>query len=329
MLCVREDRVRFPRGSFGADFRKAYDLSANFESRICPLSTLGAGHAGLVKKGRSLANILLMESGSLSSLNELRCEVRGLTTDQGTEKGVSEATVEILQKFRGEYAPGDPMSFMYPRCLWIPGHLHVMFNALEEAVKGLSVSKAFLDHLRALQQFLSDKQLRRTFQASCLAGKPCFGKFSKYRTVHIDWRWEFLSKALDHFIPHVSRFEAELQCRPDPCSRKRSLEKHCCWRGRKSFGGSVFLEVCEMLRMAGKAIEGVAHKLEGCWCHEDLWTRPLTRKRKIHCFSGRLATNIVSGKVVVVLGLPMLAWSTCFARSRLVPVRGIRGCWRI
>jgi hypothetical protein len=50
MLCVREDRVRFPRGSFGADFRKAYDLSANFESRICPLSTLGAGHAGLVKK---------------------------------------------------------------------------------------------------------------------------------------------------------------------------------------------------------------------------------------------------------------------------------------
>ena len=35
-LCAREGCARFPRGSFGAYFRKAYDINAGFEARLSP-----------------------------------------------------------------------------------------------------------------------------------------------------------------------------------------------------------------------------------------------------------------------------------------------------
>ena len=165
-LCCREDRVRFPRGDFGADFRRAYDINAAFESRLFPLSTLGVGAAGLVKKGINVANVYVMESESLDKFHEVRCEIRGFTSDQGTERKLPEVPVAILSACRDAYEPSDPMSYMYPRCLAMPGHLHILFNALEEAVKSLSISAKFLERLRSLQSFLSNRQLRQRFQAT-------------------------------------------------------------------------------------------------------------------------------------------------------------------
>ena len=51
-LCVREDRVAIPRNDFVTMwFRAQFDINSTFETRICPLSTLGVGNAGLAKKG--------------------------------------------------------------------------------------------------------------------------------------------------------------------------------------------------------------------------------------------------------------------------------------
>ena len=143
-LCVREDRIRLPRAELGLDFRKAYDLNSAFETRICPLSTLGLGHAGLVKKAINVANVYLMEAETLERFHEARQEVVGYLSDQGTEKKVAELTVGVIPRCRDLYEHSDPMSYMYPRCLAIPGHLHILYNALEESIKSLPIADKFL-----------------------------------------------------------------------------------------------------------------------------------------------------------------------------------------
>ena len=93
-LCVKEDRINIPRNfELGSDFRRLYDINAHFESRICPVSTLGLGRASAVRKSINTANIYLMESGRLADFHSLRSEVRGVTSDQGTEKHITEGTV--------------------------------------------------------------------------------------------------------------------------------------------------------------------------------------------------------------------------------------------
>ena len=68
-----------------------------------------------------------MESADEAAFHKKRCEVRGGTTDQGTEAGIGNNTVRILTSMSTKY-----VDFMYPRMLPMAGHLHMLYNALEE-----------------------------------------------------------------------------------------------------------------------------------------------------------------------------------------------------
>ena len=94
-LCIRADRIRLPLGDFGVEFRQQLDLNAVYEERICPVSTLGIGHAGLVKKATHVATVFLMETRSLADFHTVRKQVIGYLSDQGIEKKVSEIIVGV------------------------------------------------------------------------------------------------------------------------------------------------------------------------------------------------------------------------------------------
>ena len=138
-LCVVEDRIAFPREEFVCpEYRAAFNLNSGYETRVCQCSTLGYGNAGVVKKGTNVANLYLMEScGSEDTFHSLRSEFRGGCSDTGTEKGIADDTVGIIPRFARTYQATDVMSFMWPCLLYIPGHLHILFNAFEAAVKSL------------------------------------------------------------------------------------------------------------------------------------------------------------------------------------------------
>ena len=60
----------------------------------------------------------------------------------------------------------------------------------------------FIDSLAALQAFTSDKALMRKFKATCFEGKGHLAaKFHRMPTIHINWRWETLTAALDLQVP--------------------------------------------------------------------------------------------------------------------------------
>ena len=281
-FCMREDRIAFPREEFVcAEYRVMTDLNIGFETRICSTSTLGLGNAGLVKKGTNTANVYLMESEKAAEFHEVREELKGSCSDSGTEKDIGDDTINIIKAFRGMFAATDPRSFMYPCLLHIAGHLHILFNAFETAVKSLDESKQFLEVLRVLLDFLSNKQLRQKFQAACLRNTPAFNYFNSHPTVHIDWRWETLSIALDKLVPiyrFILQYWNEAKMKQGETSQ---LNSQLILHVTRVLTMRYFLPYAEMIRVVGKSIEHFAHKLEGCWCHSHIWMQSKCHKRKL------------------------------------------------
>ena len=82
--------------------------------------------------------------------------------------------------------------------------MHILYNALKEGLTRQPDFKDFLERLLALTSFVNDSELRRRFQHVCLDGQEALeNKFSGAAKLHIDWKWEYLSKALDYFCPRI------------------------------------------------------------------------------------------------------------------------------
>ena len=87
---------------------------------------------------------------------------------------------------------------MYPLLCNLPGHLHVLYNAL----KGVSMGghDYFLAKLRTMEVFLSSKELRRAFQAQCLTRFDHRNVSSNYNIVEVSWELDFLTGAMEPLI---------------------------------------------------------------------------------------------------------------------------------
>lgn len=269
-LCIREDRIRIPKG-VASDIHKRvdFDINSGFETRLAPLSTLGVGNSGLVKKGINTINVYLMETETADDFHMVRCEVKATTSDQGTEVGIGDDPICILDAFR-DFDPGSSRSYMYPNSLQMVGHLHILFNALHACAKSLDFMPEFLEALKSLQDFLSKRGLRKKFQAGCLQGRQALWMFfNTYGVVHIDWKWEFLSKALDKLLPlfsHIQTHWDERKMLAGETTDSNSVTIKAVTQALRRCNDKAF---GEMLRISGKGLEKIAHKLEGCWCHQD------------------------------------------------------------
>ena len=281
--CVREDRFIIPN-DLCADIvvRAKLDIGHYFETRICPLSTFGAGRAGVRNHLSNWMNIPLMETDSKEGFEATRGGVVNTCSDQGTEKDLNDAPF-VLKGHSENLTPGSPESFTYPNSLYIPGHLHILFNALEEACKAMPVYKVFIEALRALQDFLSDPKWRKKFQATCMAGDARAHMFDHYHVVHIDWRWEFLSRALDKLLVILSIFaECYDEAKILSSESSRPLTSHVVKSCTDALLGmkNMLPEIADMLRAHGKALERFAHRLEGCFCHQEIWLRQRTSTKR-------------------------------------------------
>ena len=266
------------------------------------LTTLGKGRSGATAKGLHTANCYLTRVSSDDQFHKVRQEVFNACTEQGWEKNVSEGTVGTLERFRNLYSSDDPMAYMYPSCLWVCGHLHVLFNCLETAVKALPFADEFFNLLRCILEFLCDRDLRRKFQYSCLRGRPEFKLFDAQPRLHIDWRWEFLCKCLDNVLPRLaplrSYFDVTKLCDGDTGTKVINKVKDCEQALRNVF----FEPFGEMLRAHGKTLEKYAHALESCDCHDDVWIQPQISNGRRTAWNVKPERGLAYGKADVVHG---------------------------
>lgn len=277
-LVLREDAFIFPMSeAFTDDALCQLDYNKLYSSRICLLSTTGRGRATLLYKSMKMSNIHKMESACNEDWVKYRSQVFGVFADEGTESGCADIDAMVIDSSLEEYS--DERARMYPNAIYMPEHLHKLFNALQHGVERLSVGKRFIHQLRSIERFLSDKSLRRLFMATCILPSERH-LFAAYSTVHIDWRWEMLSIALNQLIPKlrlmVLRWDRnKLRNAGDEKIDTNSI-RDCDEALRTPF----FLEFCVMIQTKGGTLERYAHRLEGCECHRALWMSKGSLKRK-------------------------------------------------
>ena len=105
-----------------------------------------------------------METEDREQFDELRCSVCGITTDQGAEKGLADETVRILPAYRDTPPTGGVKDSLWPRALLVFGHLHLIYNALQEACEGVPGADEFFEQLKTLCAF--DKRKTSMFSQS-------------------------------------------------------------------------------------------------------------------------------------------------------------------
>ena len=184
-------------------------------------------------------------------------------------------------------------SYLYPNAVRMPGHLHIIYNALRESFESLDCAKTFMDDLRAIEAVLSNKQLWRRFAALCLPEEHQRKLFEYFPVIHCDWRWEFLSEALTGMLRMLPALMAHWDEAKLLGTESGKLDRQVVKGVSDIFKRAdfIFPVLSEMLRIVGVVVERFAKKLEGCWCHESLWTSGSRHGRKRKATAFKAATG--------------------------------------
>ena len=213
-----------------------------------------------------------MESETLEQFDDSRCHTFGWCTDSGAERGIADQTVRIVPAYRDKYRPGDPRIYFWPWVLFIPGHLHVLFNALEESAKSLDIADNCFDNLGDVIGFLNDRELVRKFRYDCLPPEEQ-AHFSVGATEHLDWRWEFLCAAIMAVLSRWALLVRWFNIDTLAKSESGRLDRKILRSVEAILKDRLFPLHCEMFLLVGRVVEQFASRLEGCECHAEIWKK--------------------------------------------------------
>ena len=295
-FCIRENAIRlFPSFSpqdlvaEGVD-GKQY-LQKNYETFAWQITVFGHGASDMAHKLKNTAHSLLLKGDNMEAIDKYRCSVIGWSSDQGTERKLADCAFdhpvtrarlrEVAESVQGDgLGLGDPIStmcYLWLFCLIMPGHLHIIFNALKEAVLNCGMwGSSFTDGLTSLLYMLNNIGLRQRFVATCMTGAPNSDKamFDKFSKKHLDWRWESLHKVLQDILPLIPLLIMwwNLEKMSGTADDDIGTIDSAAVKGVDKFLKKEWLEAClEMLRVVSQICNAFAGWLEGCECHEHIW----------------------------------------------------------
>lgn len=318
--------------------RLGIDLQSSFVSgRTMPVSVCGRGASGLMFKVANLIHVAKLENDSDEQFRIWRWSVRGFCTDMGTEGKLADvplvsgdslsAIANDLVTFVEGDSPSpllDYESYLFPNCIWWPDMMHILYNGLEESLKHLECWKRVEVWLRKLTNFLSTKSLRqRAMRLLCTNSKQraCL---EHYSSVHIDFKWEFLTKCLDQLLPvlptlmevwNKSRFHAG-------CDHRGSDDDLYSMSALvvgvdDALQSPLLIPLLEQLRVVAKAVDKAAGFCEGCACHAEVWLGPQRSRMQ----GGAALTCFWKGcrgpELVLAGHTPFLQWINMAGSERL------------
>lgn len=278
-LCMRERSFKVPSDlSLG---------SSGYVSRSLPCTALGYGRATLTNKIYNITHAQMLECGSMEAFSKYRFQVRSLLSDSGVERGLADSPVvrdartlsDILRGMQaGELSMhGATDAFLYPNCVYIQGHLHIIYNALQAGVEKLPTWTEHVELLRGVNNFLKDLGLRQRFQTICMkkAAQAEIRIFDNFKPANVDWKWEWLGillKQLHYMFPILARYWDKQAM--GTTSRAGGLTAQVFKMVDMAVKTTTFQAMNAVLLAVAKTVERIAHRLEGCPCHEELWTQP-------------------------------------------------------
>lgn len=298
-LCVRETTIRLPNGGWPEQAMDSISLCRVWSTHAWQCTVLGHGAANLGFKFRNVLHSMLLVCGDEEQLRRFRLSVIAWTSDQGTERKLADAALadqpnlerlrNICQKvsFEGlELGCNEALQVhLFPNCLYMPGHQHILFNGLEESIKRSPLwSSGFSEGLHAMVSMLNSRGLRDRFVMTCMKDAPAFEReaLKHFAKKHLDWRWESFGELLSCLCPLVPIFLkywslAAMKGGTDGLS----LIDPSDLKKVDAFLQARWLRPClEMLRVVSMTVNRWSSWMEGCSCHEAVWTGKGTWEQK-------------------------------------------------
>jgi len=298
-LCVRETTIRLPNGGWPEQAMDSISLCRVWSTHAWQCTVLGHGAANLGFKFRNVLHSMLLVCGDEEQLRRFRLSVIAWTSDQGTERKLADAALadqpnlerlrNICQKvsFEGlELGCNEALQVhLFPNCLYMPGHQHILFNGLEESIKRSPLwSSGFSEGLHAMVSMLNSRGLRDRFVMTCMKDAPAFEReaLKHFAKKHLDWRWESFGELLTCLCPLVPIFLkywslAAMKGGTDGLS----LIDPSDLKKVDAFLQARWLRPClEMLRVVSMTVNRWSSWMEGCSCHEVVWTGKGTWEQK-------------------------------------------------
>jgi len=281
--------------------------------RTLPCSCLGHGAATLPQKMCKMTHLHGMEAGSYEAIMEETGQVIGGTSDRGVEKLIADVpntlpeNIDDLNTLIEGMLSGEVLGpnfvdgaagYLYPKCLYMNGHLHMLYNSLQAAISKRPNWKEHVRRLRHVNNFFKSRGLRVRIQELCLRDQPLAVRqaFDSFSGVDVDEKWEWVSKLtiqLRRLWPMLLLIDLQKlksgHSAEDEDVDQASLDS-------KSLGVVMELQhdlkfPCEneLLHGFGEATDEAAGWIEGCKCHSHIWTAGGSwskRRRTLFAFEG-------------------------------------------
>ena len=280
------------------------------ERRSLPALTLGKGEASTAHKARLLLHCGCLEYGQ-NNLKNWRRQVTAFLSDQGVERNLPHFPLNVdgdLAEFcRGlaeearAASSEDPL--LFPQSFSIPGILHIIFNALEEALCLASEWAAMEKELQAACHLLAEPSSQSLVLEKLYQGAPAEekAKVEAFKSKLLSWRWQSLQSVVNEWY----NLYLSLQERWDPSIFPDSSSKQVevLTKALQSNWHYLYLSwLCMFTNCVGKE----ATWFEGCYCHSTIlsaapncWARRramVAASQQENCvWQGRRLTSLALG----------------------------------
>ena len=262
--------------------------------RTLPNTTIARGRGTVATKSDRIRHAAFLEAGK-ENINAFRYQTKGYISDQArSERGVQKAPFGdkeeisiVLAKLRsGELSFEDPgareMMFLY-NALEQTGNLHIMFNAVEHAIKAVREWPKFQEGLRSFCKVCGEPSYKALVLKECFASAPkeARARLHQFSGQHVDFKWEHLEEifllggGLDCGLFWDMKTYFVASCLS---SKDSTIAQTLVAFLRVEFNGYFMEVLCLFTSAVGKE----ARWLGGCHCHGDILTGTGSRKRRRH-----------------------------------------------
>lgn len=89
---------------------------------------------------------------------------------------------------------------LFPLALWVPDHLHLIFNAVENAISQHGHWPQIEGALKDINRLLRSREMREHFRQTCLSPSER-RQFDTWSRDLVDWKWQHMSALLVKLWP--------------------------------------------------------------------------------------------------------------------------------
>ena len=268
-----------------------------WQRRTLPVLVLGHGCGAQEDKLSKCDHQLVLETG-LKLLDRRRLTVRSWLADQGVDLDVGDSPnfrePDQVRELSGRLTKREAVwdsaeasnSFYFPRSMSTADTLHIIFNALEDAMTTSDAWPPFEPVFRELVTFIGDRKKRERIIGVCLQGAPKEDRHVLHSFEGSKFEWRFWGNLEDQTI--------QLAVMWPVLSKRWSYEK---LSKDGELGTAHLRNVDKALGNTEDGLEGVEAMLcassvlsqaagfnarwaRGCRCHDDIQLENFTYKKR-------------------------------------------------